>query len=105
MTVRQTFDKRTSSRKRVLMTAKVVSAVASHGVRLRDISRTGVQISTDTRIPEGQDVCFSKGPIFVAAHVAWSRHDAAGLRFYRELTTAEHETAFHPVVLIEGDER
>jgi len=105
MTFEENIKRRTRGRTRVLMTATVISSEGSHKVLVRDISRTGAQIYADKRIPKGHDVCFRRGPMFVAAHIAWSSHGVAGLQFYRELTTAEHEAAFPSVVPIEGNGR
>jgi len=105
MTLQENTKRQTRSRTRVLMTATVISSVGSHKVLVRDISRTGAQIYADNRVPKGHDVCFGRGKMFVAAHIAWSRQGVAGLQFYRELTKAEREAAFPSVVPIEGDER
>lgn len=105
MTIQETIERRSKSRKRVVMAATLISAEGSQRVRVRDISSCGAQIYADTRITEGHDVCFRTGPVFVAARIAWSRNGVAGLNFYRELTAAEGETAFHAAAPIEGDKR
>jgi hypothetical protein len=87
------------------MTATVVSPAGSHRVLVRDISRHGAQIYADEKIIEGHDVCFRRGPIFVAGRITRCNDGVAGLRFYRELTASERQSAFHSVVLTESDER
>ena len=99
MTVHANISKRAKSRARVLMTATIVTADAPHRVLVRDISRHGAQVYADDTIAEGQDACFQRGSIFVAARVAWCRNNQAGLEFYRELSSAEVDGAFHPAVL------
>lgn len=84
------------------MTATVTSPTGSHKVLVRDISREGAQIYADQSISVDQDACFRRGPIFVAARIVWCRNGIAGLKFYRELTTSERDTAFHSVAFHEG---
>jgi hypothetical protein len=103
VTIQKKIRRRVDSRTRVLMSATVISPAGSHQVLVRDISRTGAQIYADKKIKRGHDVCFKRGPIFVAAQVAWRQEGCAGLQFYRELTASEREAAFHTVVLTESD--
>lgn len=105
MTVQENVKRRAKTRTRVLMTATVTSPTGSHKVLVRDISREGAQIYADKSISAGYDACFKRGPIFVAARVAWCRNGIAGLKFYRELTTSERDAGFHSVLLAEGDQR
>jgi hypothetical protein len=79
--------RRAKTRTRVLMTATVITPAGSHKVLVRDISREGAQIYADKSISAGNDACLRRGPIFVAARIAWCRNGIAGLQFYRELTT------------------
>ena len=95
--------RRAAGRTRVLMTATLVSPTGSHKVLVRDISREGAQIYADASITAGHDACFERGPLFVAAHIAWCRSGIAGLKFYRELTAEEQDAAFHSVIPPEGD--
>jgi hypothetical protein len=104
VTSQENIMRRVKSRTRVLMSATVISPEGSNKVLVRDISRTGAQVYADTKIKRGQDVCFKKGPIFVAAYVAWCKKGCAGLQFYRELTASERDAAFHTMVLTESDE-
>ena len=87
------------------MTATVVSPTGSHKVLVRDISRQGARIYADTKISAGHDICFKRGPIFVAARIAWCRSGIAGLKFYRELTTLERDAALHSVILDKTNRR
>jgi len=105
MTIQENVKRRAKSRARVLMTATVISPTGSHKVLVRDISHDGAQIYAEKTILAGHDACFRRGPIFVAARIAWCRNGNAGLKFYRELTTSERDAAFHSVVLGEGDDR
>jgi hypothetical protein len=105
MTAQENVKRRTRSRTRVLMTATVISPAGSHQVLVRDISSHGAQIYADQNVLVGHDACFKKGPIFVAARIAWRRNGEAGLEFYRELTPSERQGAFHAVAFVEGEER
>jgi hypothetical protein len=103
VTIQENIKGRVKSRTRVLMSATVISPEGKHKVLVRDFSHTGAQIYADTKIKRGNDVCFIRGPVFVAAHVAWCKKGCAGLEFYRELTASEREAAFHTVMLTESD--
>jgi hypothetical protein len=104
MTIQENVKRRAKTRTRVLMTATVTTPTGTHKVLVRDISREGAQIYADKSVSVGHDACFRRGPIFVAARIAWCRNGIAGLKFYRELTTSERDAAFHSVVFSEGDE-
>lgn len=105
MTIQEDVKKRAKSRTRVLMVGTIVSAAGSHRVLLRDISVEGAQVYADKALSAGQDACFRRGPIFVAARIAWYRRGIAGLKFYRQLTTAERDAAFRSVVMDEVEVR
>jgi hypothetical protein len=81
--------KRSETRTRVLMSGTLVSASGSHPVLVRDVSADGAQVYADKSITQGQDVCLTRGPIFVAAYVAWNRNGVAGLKFYHPLSASE----------------
>jgi hypothetical protein len=70
------------------MTATVISSAGSHSVLVREASSLGAQIYTEL-LAEGDDVCFTKGALFVAAKVIWCKRGVAGLQFYRELSGSE----------------
>ena len=91
--------KRTNSRSRVLMAGNVVTADGSHQVLLRDISRKGARICAGNKISAGQDAYLRRGSIFVVARIAWSKNNEAGLEFYRQMTRADLDRAFHRVIL------
>lgn len=104
MTIQENLNRRTKSRTRVLMAATVISQTGSHQVLVRDISRHGARIYAKKSISEDHDVCFRRGPIFVAARIAWWKSGVAGLEFYRELTPHENQGAFLPLALAEDTE-
>ena len=104
MTIQQNVKKRAAGRTRVLMTATVTSPAGSHKVLVRDISRDGAQIYADKAISAGHDAYFTRGPIFVAARIAWCRNGIAGLKFYRQLTPSERNAAFHAVDFAQGED-
>lgn len=95
MTIQQKIVQRRSERRtRVLMSGTLITGDGSHNVLVRDVSQDGAQLYADKSIAEGQDVCFARGPIFVAAYVAWNRNGVAGLKFYHNLSQAEVASAF-----------
>jgi hypothetical protein len=91
---------RAPNRKRVLMNGTLFTPEGACKVLLRDISRTGAQVCTETPIASECDAVFKRGSVFAAARIAWSSPREAGLRFYRELTTDELDSMFHPLVRI-----
>src|SRR4030095_7611424 len=76
---------RRTSRKRVLMTATIISQAGIQQARIRDWSTSGVQISCDRPPTTDTDVIFKRGQVFVAARVAWMCKGDAGLEFYRQI--------------------
>ena len=72
-------------RKRVLMRGTVYAPTGAHLVWIRDISRTGALVNSESPLAEDCDVIFKRGPIFAAAQVAWTKGTSAGLKFYRPL--------------------
>lgn len=82
-------QERKAIRTRVLLKAKVLTNEGPVGVRIRDISPFGAQISTKQQLIRGTDLIFARGLIFVAAKVAWATDESAGIEFYRSLSEAE----------------
>ena len=54
-------------------------------VWIRDVSRTGALVASETPLEEESDVIFKRGPIFAAAHIVWVKDNSAGVQFYRPL--------------------
>ena len=102
MTIQEQVKRRAHSRTRVLMTANLILADGSHNVLVRDISRHGAQVYAEKRIPEGEDACFRRGRLFVAANVTWCKNGEAGLKFYRDLSASDLAETFHAVMIAEG---
>jgi hypothetical protein len=100
MTIRENIRTRGKGRKRVLMSATVISRKGSHKVLIRDVSTHGTQMYTGIPLAKGDDVCFVHGELFVAARVSWCRKGIAGLQFYRELTASELEAAFNSALAV-----
>jgi hypothetical protein len=107
MTIRENIQTRGKGRKRVLMSATVISRKGSHKVLVRDVSTHGTQIYIGIALAKGDDVCFARGLLFVAARVSWCKRGLAGLQFYRELTASEREAAFNSALAVQssGEER
>ena len=82
---------RAQRRTRVLMTATIISSAGSHNVLVREASSRGAQVYSEL-LAEGEDACFTKGALFVAARVVWVKRGVAGLQFYRELDDSETST-------------
>jgi len=88
---------RKGERKRVLMRGTVFSPAGAAVVWIRDISPTGALVSGDDPLPVNCDVIFKRGPIFAAAHVAWSNDSGTGLEFYRNLAECDIASAELPL--------
>ena len=88
---------RRGARKRVLMRGTVFTPSGAAVVWIRDISPTGALVSGDDPLPANCDVIFKRGPIFAAAHIAWSNDSGAGLNFYRNLAEFEIASAERPL--------
>lgn len=86
------------ARTRVLMLATVVAPDGARQARVRDLSRSGAQLSLDGTLPVDSDVIFRRGPIFAAARVVWSNDGQAGISFYRDLLPDELDSTFHTVI-------
>ena len=84
-------------RKRVLMRGTVYAPSGAHLVWIRDISRTGALINSESPLTEDWDVLFKRGPIFAAAHVVWVKGSSAGVEFYRALPEDQLLLASAPV--------
>ena len=90
-----------TKRTRVLMTGVLVTPTGTQKVTIRDVSRSGAQVMSKDKIPNGCDILFKRGSLLAAAHVAWVSGDEAGLRFYRELSPDEIEGTL-PTALLRG---
>jgi hypothetical protein len=88
---------RKAERKRVLMRGTVFTPDGASAVWIRDISSTGALVAGADPLPVNCDVIFKRGPIFAAAHIAWSNETGAGLRFYRDLADCEVASAELPL--------
>ena len=86
-------------RTRVLMTGTLLTPKCAHKVVIRDVSPTGAQVTAPDMIDANCDAILKRGSLFAAARVAWTDGKEAGIRFYRELSPAEVDSTFHPVVL------
>jgi len=81
---------RRNARKRVVLEATIISNDGTQVVRVRDLSREGVQIACDDPPQQGCEVIFCRGKVFAAAQVAWREERRAGLEFYQPLDPARH---------------
>lgn len=89
---------RSAHRTKVLMGGTLFTPDGAQRVRIRDISTTGAQVSGDAPIPHTCDAVFKRGSVFVATRVLRSRGAEAGLQFYRELSPAELDSLFFPLL-------
>jgi hypothetical protein len=89
---------REPARRRVLMRATVYTPDGAFTVWIRDISSSGAQVASESRLPSGCDVIVKRGALFAAAHIAWSKAGSAGIEFYRDLSANEIASAMTPVV-------
>jgi hypothetical protein len=83
--------------RRVLMRGTVYSPDGAHIVWIRDISSDGALVSGDDKLPSDCDVIFKRGPIFAAAHIAWSNETGASIKFYRGLADCDVASAELPL--------
>jgi hypothetical protein len=88
---------RKGERKRVLMRGTVFTPERVAVVWIRDISAKGALVAGDEPLPVNCDVIFKRGPIFAAAHIAWSNETGAGLKFYRDLADCDVASAELPL--------
>ena len=88
---------RKGARKRVLMRGTLFTPDGAYVIWIRDISTTGALISCKDRLPSNCDVIFKRGPIFAAAHIAWSNDTGIGVKFYRDLSEDAVATAALPL--------
>lgn len=90
-------DLRRAKRRRVLMTATLISADCAQQARIRDLTTSGAQVACETPLKRGWDVILKRGDLFVAARVAWAAGSSAGLEFYRPVDLDELAAAAAPV--------
>lgn len=74
--------KRSATRARVLLAAKLRTPFGEVDARLRDLSRQGALVQCAQLPPVGCEVVFIRGPISVPARVAWVGADRVGLEFH-----------------------
>lgn len=82
-------SERGGPRRRVIMTATLLTRDGAFKVRIRDISQVGAQIVGAAGVRKGSDTLLKRRSLFAAAQVVWSEGDEAGLKFYRKLTAEE----------------
>ena len=87
---------RSAVRKRVVQTATIISREGKRSVRIRDLSRSGVQIHCPQPPETGGDLVFIRGELCVAGRVAWTKANEAGIAFYRKLDADELGSAGVP---------
>jgi len=86
---------RVGARTSVLMTAILFTREGAQNVRVKDLSAQGARILADAPLRDGCDAIFKRGAVFVAGRIAWSAPGNAGVRFYRDLSAPELESAFN----------
>lgn len=91
--------RRYAGRKHVLMTATLITCEGAHKAHVRDISSQGAQVVASGPLKPSSDAMFRRGPIFVAAKIAWSDGNEAGVRFYRALSESDLASMFQPLAL------
>jgi hypothetical protein len=89
------MNSRVPARTSVLMTAVLFTREGVQNIRVKDLSPQGARIFVDSPLRDGCDAVFKRGGVFVAGQVAWSAPGKAGIRFYRELSASELESAFN----------
>lgn len=88
-TARESACRRTALRRRVVLTAVLMTPTGVHNVRVRDISTEGARLHGSSKIPINCDAVLKRGELFVAARVVWADGWQCGLHFYQALTPDE----------------
>jgi len=86
---------RVPARTSVLMTGVLFTREGAQNIRVKDLSAQGARILAEAPLRDGCDAIFKRGAVFVAGRIAWSAPGKAGIRFYRELSPAELDSAFN----------
>ena len=81
--------KRGAKRARVLLAAKLHTAVGLVDARLRDLSRKGALIECKTPLELGTEVVFERGATRLDATVAWAADGRIGLEFAHAIDEQE----------------
>jgi len=87
--IESAFRERTRNRRRVLMTATLLTPEGAAEVRIRDISSAGAQVVGVTGLSGSCDALLKRRSLFAAARVVWADGDEAGIQFYRALKPEE----------------
>jgi len=89
--VESAIRERGRNRRRVLMTATLLTPGGAANVRIRDISPAGAQIVGVSGVSGSCDALLKRGSLFAAARVVWADGDEAGIQFYRTLKLEDLE--------------
>ena len=77
---------RKHQRSQLFMKAELEHEGRTLDVRLRNLSADGALLQGDNLPPEGAQVVFRRTELSVAARVAWSSKDRAGIQFAEQLS-------------------
>ena len=99
----ETGDLRQQQRTRVLMHATVIGADGERRVRVSDLTASGARLAGGHGLNSGSDVIFKRSVLAVAARVAWTSREGAGLEFYRKIDSAALAATGAPPALAGDD--
>ena len=80
---------RAEARSNMFVMAVLYVDGGSAPVRIRNMSRGGALIESDSIPPEGLHVRLSRGSLSVRGHIAWRRDSRAGIRFDTAIDVAD----------------
>ena len=78
---KRAVEARAAARTNLFMAATLISADASHVVKIRDLSEIGARIETSLPIEVGAAVTLVRGTLSVHARVGWHAQRFCGLNF------------------------
>lgn len=81
--------KRSVKRARVLLAARLQTALGDVDARLRDLSQKGALVECSEPLEIGREVVFVRGDTIVPARIAWTSGKRVGLQFLREIDESE----------------
>ena len=97
--VESALGERSRNRRRVMMTATLLTPGGAAKVRIRDISPVGAQVVGVSGLSGSCDALLKRNSLFAAARVVWADGDEAGIQFYRTLKLDELEDIKFPLAM------
>jgi len=80
---------RQADRKRMLLTATLISPAGQSAVRIKDLSGTGAHIVLDSPVEADCDAILKRGSLFAAGRITWVAGRECGIEFFRKMSADE----------------